>query len=307
MHRISDFRMSGISTRNFKMFRQLCGDSTLKNVVIVTNMWGEVSKEIGIAREIELAKNDKFFKPVLEKGAQMLRHANDEESVRNILRTIINNQPLSLQIQREMVDQQKDISQTAAGAELNRELLIQREKHEGEMKQLREEMKGNVLCKIENHVFNVPFYGKRPSNPKTKKPDRRSKRPQNSFNKKSTRSRRTHRSCYLNILRRRQRWKTGCKNSLKPIVQRQKNAERHLSRRQVSYRNPWKLLLRTENDWRERSEPSIDPVVLVSFSSVVNHVTLPSCNGTKTIQLIVVHHCLRQWPGIRFCSRRRTR
>jgi hypothetical protein len=146
MHRISDFRMSGISTRNFKMFRQLCGDSTLKNVVIVTNMWGEVSKEIGIARESELANNDKFFKPVLEKGAQMLRHDNNAESVRNILRTIIHNHPLSLQIQREMVDQKKDISQTAAGAELNRDLLLQREKHEQEMKQLRDEMKGTLLC-----------------------------------------------------------------------------------------------------------------------------------------------------------------
>ena len=144
MHRISDFRMSGIATRNFKMFRKLCGDGTLKNVVIVTNMWGEVSEEIGVARESELAKNDKFFKPVLEKGAEMLRHTNNEESARNILLTIINNQPMSLRIQREMVDQQKEISQTAAGAELNRELLFQRERHEAEMKQLREEMKGKI-------------------------------------------------------------------------------------------------------------------------------------------------------------------
>jgi hypothetical protein len=127
------------------MFRQLCGDSTLKNVLIVTNMWGEVSKEVGIGRESELANNDKFFKPVLEKGAQMIRHDNNEASVKNILRSIINNHPLSLRIQREMVDQQKDISQTAAGAELNRELLLQREKHEEEMKQLREELKGNLL------------------------------------------------------------------------------------------------------------------------------------------------------------------
>jgi hypothetical protein len=36
VHRISDVLMGGISSRNFRMFRKLCGDDTLKNVVIVT-------------------------------------------------------------------------------------------------------------------------------------------------------------------------------------------------------------------------------------------------------------------------------
>jgi len=46
------------------MFRELCGDSTLKNVILVTNMWGDVSGSVGEARERELARE--FFKPVLE-------------------------------------------------------------------------------------------------------------------------------------------------------------------------------------------------------------------------------------------------
>ncbi len=142
MHRISDFRMGGISTRNFKMFRQLCGDSTLKNVVIVTNMWSEVSKEVGEARETELASQDLFFKPVLSKGALMLRNENNKESAQNILRHIVENHPLSLQIQRELVDQKKDISQTAAGEELNRELMQQIKRHREEMRKIQEEMRG---------------------------------------------------------------------------------------------------------------------------------------------------------------------
>jgi hypothetical protein len=142
MHRISDFRMGGISTRNFKMFRQLCGDSTLKNVVIVTNMWSEVSKEVGEARETELASQDLFFKPVLSKGALMLRHENNKESAQNVLRHIVENHPLSLQIQRELVDQKKDISQTAAGEELNRELMQQIKRHREEMRKIQEEMRG---------------------------------------------------------------------------------------------------------------------------------------------------------------------
>ena len=142
IHRISDFRMGGISTRNFKMFRELCGESSLKNVVIVTNMWGEVSRDVGEAREQELATQSMFFKPVLDKGALMLRHENTVQSAHNILGHIISNHPLSLQIQRELVDQKKDISQTSAGAELNRELMEQIQKHKTEMRTLQEEMRG---------------------------------------------------------------------------------------------------------------------------------------------------------------------
>ncbi|TFK40443.1 P-loop containing nucleoside triphosphate hydrolase protein, partial [Crucibulum laeve] len=142
-HRISDFRMGGISTRNFKLFRELCGESTLHNVVIVTNMWGEVSKEVGEARETELATREMFFKPVLDKGAQLLRHHNSFESGNEILKYLVGNHPLSLRIQRELVDQKKDISQTAAGAELNRELMQQVAKHRQEMRVLQEEMRGS--------------------------------------------------------------------------------------------------------------------------------------------------------------------
>jgi hypothetical protein len=148
-HRISDFRMGGISTRNFKMFRKLCGDSTLQNVVIVTNMWGEVSTEVGEAREAELIREDIFFKPVLDKGAQMARHENTVPSAERIVRLIIDNHPLPLRIQRELVEEGKDISETSAGEELNRELNAQIKKHQQEMLVLKEEMQQAMKDKDE--------------------------------------------------------------------------------------------------------------------------------------------------------------
>ncbi|KAJ7761969.1 P-loop containing nucleoside triphosphate hydrolase protein, partial [Mycena maculata] len=149
MHRISDVRMGGISTRNFKMFRQLCGESSLKNVVIVTNMWGEVGLEVGEAREAELASDERFFKPVLDKGARLLRHDNNVASAQTILQYLIGNQPRALRIQRELVDQGKDISQTAAGEELNRELAEQIKRHLQEMVVLQKEMKEAIREKDE--------------------------------------------------------------------------------------------------------------------------------------------------------------
>ncbi|KAJ7364254.1 P-loop containing nucleoside triphosphate hydrolase protein [Mycena albidolilacea] len=149
MHRISDVRMGGISTRNFKMFRQLCGESTLRNVVIVTNMWGEVLHEVGEAREAELAGDGRFFKAVLDKGARMLRHYNNAASATAILHYLIGNQPRALRIQRELVDQGKDILQTAAGGELNRELNAQIERHRQEMVKLQHDLQEAIREKDE--------------------------------------------------------------------------------------------------------------------------------------------------------------
>ncbi|KAM6490517.1 P-loop containing nucleoside triphosphate hydrolase protein [Amanita muscaria] len=146
-HRISDFRVGGISRRNFKMFRQLCGDDNLKNVLIVTNMWGEVDPQIGLARENELSSTDIFFKPALERGAQFLRHDNTIESAYDIIRQVMKNHPITFQIQEELVDQKKDISETAAGIELNKELHEQAERHHKEIVELQKEMRGTGTIK----------------------------------------------------------------------------------------------------------------------------------------------------------------
>ena len=120
------------------MFHELCGDETLKNVVLVTNMWGEVSQNIGEVREQKLATN--FFKPALDKGAQLVRHHHTTESAYDIIRRIVNNQPMALQIQRELVDEGKTITDTAAGEVINKELNEQIRLHQVELKAVQEEM-----------------------------------------------------------------------------------------------------------------------------------------------------------------------
>lgn len=120
------------------MFRELCGDTTLKNVVIVTNMWGEVSQDIGEAREKELATN--FFKPVLDKGARLVRHHNTAHSAREIIRSITKNVPMPLQIQRELVEEGKDVPHTTAGETINKELNEKIRQHEADLKDVHEEI-----------------------------------------------------------------------------------------------------------------------------------------------------------------------
>ncbi|KAI5982749.1 hypothetical protein EDC04DRAFT_2874301 [Pisolithus marmoratus] len=143
-------KLSGIIyMHHFHIFRELCGESTLSNVLIATNMWGNVDPKIGEERERELATSDKLFKPVLEKGAQLLRHDNTEASAHTILRNLINSQTATLAIQHEIVNQRKDLARTAAGAELTRLLKEQAERYGDEVGKLRGELKLATRAKDE--------------------------------------------------------------------------------------------------------------------------------------------------------------
>ncbi|KDQ24440.1 hypothetical protein PLEOSDRAFT_19162, partial [Pleurotus ostreatus PC15] len=145
IHRISDVRMGGASTRNFKLFKGLCGDDMLQNVVIVTNMWSHVPLDVGEAREEELKSDHDFFKPVLDGGAQLKRHDNTSTSARDIVGSIAFNIPLPLRIQLELVDEQKVITETAAGAELGRELREQATRYEEERRRLQDDMNEGIF------------------------------------------------------------------------------------------------------------------------------------------------------------------
>ena len=147
VHRISDNRFGGITGRNFNMFRKLCGESSLKNVILVTNMWKQDSQEINEAREAELSS--KFFKLALDKGAQMVRHHNTTQSAHDIVRGIVKNHPVVLQIQLELVDERKDILKTAAGEAVKQEFNEEMRRHQAELKAVREEMKEALKKKHE--------------------------------------------------------------------------------------------------------------------------------------------------------------
>ena len=115
--------MGGIATRTLRVFKQFCGVTALRNVVIVTNMWGKVTPEEGMTRERQLQDDDRYFKPLLTANATMQRHDNTLESARQIIRRISFCYPSALDIQTETVDQNKDLPFTSAGITLQTQLL----------------------------------------------------------------------------------------------------------------------------------------------------------------------------------------
>jgi hypothetical protein len=137
-HRVSDERFTGIDVRNFGVFRKLCGEKTLKNVAIVTNMWEKVDLETGEARERQMST--KFFKPAIDKGARFLRHVNTKESAHSVIRTLLDNDLLAFQIQEELVDNDMEFTQTAAGQEIRRGLDKHAEALGEKIKELQSEL-----------------------------------------------------------------------------------------------------------------------------------------------------------------------
>ncbi|KAI6133584.1 P-loop containing nucleoside triphosphate hydrolase protein [Pisolithus croceorrhizus] len=139
MQRISDLKIGGSARRDLRMFQELCGEEAYENVIVVTNMWGTVSQEDGIAREQELASKDIFYKPILERKGRMMPHYNTQKSAHCILEELVPKEPIVLRIQRELAEG-VDITQTAAFRQLDRELSEMAAKHQKDLEKLKDEM-----------------------------------------------------------------------------------------------------------------------------------------------------------------------
>lgn len=139
MHRITEDRMSGGAMKNLKMFREMCGEKALKNVIIVTNMWGLVDPEVGMAREHELRTDESFFKPWMDAGAGIMHHDNSVQSAHNIISEILRHRPRLLRIQRELVTERRELDETSAWYFLEAHLHQEKKRLEREIQGLQEE------------------------------------------------------------------------------------------------------------------------------------------------------------------------
>ena len=72
MHRITDNKMQGTAQRYFEMFKRLCGDHNMANVVLLTTMWNQLRDEgVGLRRDQEL--REQFWSVMESKGSYIRR------------------------------------------------------------------------------------------------------------------------------------------------------------------------------------------------------------------------------------------
>jgi len=179
MHRITDVRMAGTAHRNLRMFGELCGDKSAKNVVLVTTMWDKArSTEAASKREDGLKTG--YWNVLLSHRASVARFYNNHDSAWKIIDQVTGREmgdKTAVLLQEEMVTLGRNLNETDAGKALYRDLqgLIDKQnktmhslakKAEGtwapedgqaEMNKLREEME-TLLKEIEG--MQIP-YGRR--------------------------------------------------------------------------------------------------------------------------------------------------
>lgn len=143
----------------FRLFRKICGDDAMKNVMIVTNMWEEVDAKVGLKREEEIKSN--FFKDAFDHGAQMCRHYGTPDSAKDIVRQTLQLDPRVLRVQDEMVKEKKSVPDTDAGIQLLVELDAETERRQKEIRNLRSELDAlggahdDEVAKVKASIVNL--------------------------------------------------------------------------------------------------------------------------------------------------------
>jgi hypothetical protein len=129
------------------MFEKVCG-LALKNAVIVTTRWDVVGNERAVELEQELVTGEQYFKPLCEAGANTFGHDNTRGSAERVMRKLLSNNPIVLQMQEELAAGMT-LEQTAAGSQLSADLDALIMNHEAEMKKVLEEMQDAINAKDE--------------------------------------------------------------------------------------------------------------------------------------------------------------
>lgn len=141
LHRISDVRLAGGGMRLLRVFKKLVGDSNLESVVLGTTMWDNVRAHEGEDRELELITNPDYWRDMIDLGSAVFRHDDGKASAERILQFFLDrrNTRVTLQIQRDLVDNNMTLGQTAAGREVASALGQQREMYESAIRDLRKQ------------------------------------------------------------------------------------------------------------------------------------------------------------------------
>lgn len=87
LHRITDVRLSGSSSRGFKILQQLCPPESYSKIVLATTMWSDAEFGKGgldAAKRREDQLWEYHWNPLFEGRSKMVRHHNTPESARRI-------------------------------------------------------------------------------------------------------------------------------------------------------------------------------------------------------------------------------
>jgi chromosome segregation ATPase len=148
---------------NLRIIKAMCGYESYANLAIATTMWPEdpTSEEIITLsdREAELFADDKFFGALVDQGATLFRHDQGASSAKRIISHLKGQlgiqAPEPLQLQRELIDQQKTLGETTAGIAVHVDLYKVRQAHALELHNLKLGMSNQLTAKDAAHAADL--------------------------------------------------------------------------------------------------------------------------------------------------------
>jgi len=138
--------MEGSALKNLRMFQSLCGQKVLGNVFLTTTQWSGVNPAEAELRENRL-RNQDFWGGLIDKGASLQRFNGTKESGLELIHKLMSNVPKPLDIQDQIVKQNKTLLETDAGKCIKEELIAQEKKHQEEVESLEKERQKAIKAK----------------------------------------------------------------------------------------------------------------------------------------------------------------
>jgi hypothetical protein len=119
--------MAGSSITNLNMFKKLRGEDAYKHVVLATTMCDNLvgpKVSYGVEdRERELLQRNDWWGLMHQRGSAVIRHRGDRPSALEIIDYLLSFRSLvKLQIQKQLVDEERSLEETDAGQEYGKEL-----------------------------------------------------------------------------------------------------------------------------------------------------------------------------------------
>ncbi len=118
-HKIIDNRMTGSAARYLEFLESLVGEEAMPNTILVTAMWNLLRDENygdALRREQELI--DTYWEPLQEKGSFAAQFDGTPESAHSLIWQLAGMKSVVLQVQRELIKDEKTVAETTAGARL---------------------------------------------------------------------------------------------------------------------------------------------------------------------------------------------
>ncbi|KAF8732531.1 50S ribosome-binding GTPase, partial [Rhizoctonia solani] len=130
---IQESKVLRAETRLIQMFKDLCGEDCLDRVLLVTNRWQQDSDEEEERREREIVTDIRRFGSTGTKHIQVrrLRNKYGTQDAQQIAGLFATRDPVTLQVQREIVDNGVAFNETTAGAHIEADLRVRIEQMAG--------------------------------------------------------------------------------------------------------------------------------------------------------------------------------